>query len=219
MLHLVLGLLPFAAAAAVSPMMLTEQTVLLAGPGGRRTARWYAAGTAVVASLLVVVVLTIGRSLALPRTPQLNAGLDLVVGVLLLALAAVAEWWRRSRPRRPARTPRGRMTASRAFVFGMFSMATNATSLALLVPATKEIAASRLDVGWWALPALLLVTAACLPAWGPLALHAVAPRATRRVLGGIQRGVDRYGARLTVLLLAGAGVLLVVRGLVRLASG
>jgi hypothetical protein len=218
-LHLLLGVLPLAAAASVSPMMLTEQTVLLAGPDGRRAARRYATGVVLVATVAVVVVLTLGRSLVLPRAPQLSASLDLVAGALLLVLAAIVHRRRPRRAPRPRTGPRRRMSGPRAVAFGMVSMATNVTSLALVVPAAKEIAASRLAVGWWLPPLLLLVAAATAPAWGPVALDAAVPRASARVLGALQRTIDRHGRTLVVVLLVGGAVYVLVRGTVRLATG
>ena len=124
--------------------MLTEQTVLLAGPGGLKAGTRYAIG--VLATLLVVVgaVVLFGKAISLPTEPRLNASLDLVVGGVLLAAAAVVVALRR-RPPRPAGTHHERrsLTAGAALPFGVFSMATNVTTLALVVPAAKEIASTE----------------------------------------------------------------------------
>ena len=218
MLHLLAVVLPLALAAAVSPVMLTEQAVVLAAPDGRRPAWMYAAGTAAVLSVVVGVVVTAGQSLSLPRAPTLSASLDVVVGGALLALALVLWWWKRDRVAR-AKPPHAHMTPSRAFGFGAFSMATNVTSLALVVPAAKEIASSDLAIGWCVVAAALLVVVVCLPAWAPVAATALAPAVAEGLLAGLHNLIDQHGRSLVVLLVAGAGAFFVLRGVVRLTGG
>ncbi len=218
MLHLLAVVLPLALAAAVSPVMLTEQAVILAAPGGRRLAWRYAAGTAVVLAVLVGVLVTAGQSFSLPQAPRLNDSLDLVVGGVLLVLALVLRRWQHHRPARekPSQT---HMSPSRALGFGAFSMATNVTSLALVVPAAKEIASSDLATAWCVVAAVLLVGVVCLPAWGPVAATALAPAVAERVLTRLHDLIDQHGRTLVVLLVAAAGTFLVVRGVVRLVTG
>lgn len=214
MLHLLVVLVPLGLAAGVSPVMLTEQTVLLAGPRGARTGVAYAAGTATVLVGVVGAVLYAGHSLALPSTPRLDATLDLVIGATLLALAAGAARWH-PRQRHGQRHAAAHLTPPTAFALGAFSMATNLTTLALVVPAAKEIAADGLPV-WDSLPAAaVLVALACLPAWGPVALDAAAPATTRRLLDRLQLVVHRHGRTLVVCLIAAAGLFLLARGIVR----
>lgn len=195
--------------------MLTEQTVLLAGPKGRRSGLLYAAGATVVLVVLVGAIMVLGRSLSLPTTPHLNATLDLVIGGVLLALALVL---RLSRPR-SRKSPRHspvEMSPPAAFGFGVFSMATNITTLALVVPAAREIAASNLVDGEGVVAACLVVALACLPAWGPIALESAAPATAERLLEGLDRMVRRHGRLLVVLLVGAVGAFLVARGVVRL---
>lgn len=214
MLHLLFVLVPLGLAAAVSPVMLTEQTVLLAGPEGRRTGLLYVVGTTTVLVILVGLVLVVGQSLSLPRTPHLNASLDLVLGGLLVALAVVLRLWR-PRDHETQRRSHERMSPSAALAFGVFSMATNVTTLALVVPAAKEIAASHLAVWESLIAAALLVVLGCLPAWGPVALGSVAPETAGSLLGGLEALIQRRGRLLVVLLIAAAGGFLVIRGVIR----
>lgn len=217
MLHLLVVLVPLGLAAAVSPVMLTEQTVLMAGPHGRRTGLSYAAGTAAVLVVLVGAVLLLGRSIALPRAPRLDASLDLTIGGLLLVLAAVVARWHRHPGHQEVRrhSPAG-LAPPAAFAFGLFSMATNVTTLALVVPAAKEIAAEGLPAWESLVAALALVALAALPAWAPVALVAAAPEAAHRLLEALQRVIRRHGRTLVVVLIAAVGAFLVVRGIVRL---
>jgi threonine/homoserine/homoserine lactone efflux protein len=217
-LHLLLVLVPLGLAASVSPVMLTEQTVLLAGPGGRRVGLLFAAGTALVLVVLVDAILILGRSLSLPRAPRLDASLDLSIGAVLLVLAVVLHFWRSAgrEDRDTESRLHQRMSPPAAFAFGVFSMATNVTTIALVVPAAKEIAASHLAIWESLLAAALLVVAACLPAWGPVALEAAAPQTAGRFLDRLEALIHRHGRLLVVLLIVAAGVYLVVRGIVRM---
>jgi len=216
-LHLLLVLVPLALASSVSPVMLTEQTVLLAGPQGRRSGQLYAVGTATVLLVLVGGIVVLGQSLSLPATPHLNASLDLVVGALLLVLAMALRVWH-PRNHSTERRARERMSPPAAYAFGVFSMATNVTTLALVVPAAKEIAASELAAWEGVVAAALLVAAACVPAWGPVALVAGAPDTADVLLGRVATLIQRHGRLMVVLLVAAAGTFLVVRGIVRLAG-
>jgi threonine/homoserine/homoserine lactone efflux protein len=208
-------LVPLGLAASVSPVMLTEQTVLLAGPGGRRIGLLFAAGTALVLVVLVDAILILGRSLSLPRAPHLDASLDLAIGALLLVLAVVLHVWR-SPDHDTERRLHQRMSLPAAFAFGVFSMATNVTTIALVVPAAKEIAASHLAIWESLLAAALLVIAACLPAWGPVALEAAVPQTAGRFLERLETFINRHGRQVVVLLIVAAGAYLVIRGIVRL---
>ncbi len=208
MLHLVFTLVPLGLAASVSPVMLSEQTVLLAGPQGRRSGIAYAAGTATVAVAVVAAVLAMGRSLSLPAAPHLDATLDLWIGAGLLVLAGALH----RGPRGHRERRRAALAPPAAYAFGLFSMATNFTTLALVVPATKDVASAHLGAAATVLAASLPVALACLPAWGPVALVGAAPAVADRVLGWLERQIERCGRLALEIILAGAGVFLLLRG-------
>ena len=210
----VLGVVvPLGLAGALSPVMLTEQTVLLAAPDGRRAAGRYAAGAALALLVFAVVLVLFGRSISLPQEPHLDATLDLVLGTLLVALAVLL---RLRRPREPRPPRRAQLGPGAALAFGVGAMATNVTTLALVVPAAKEIAASDLGVPGRAVVVVVLVALASAPAWVPVALTAVAPGPAERALHAVADVIGRRGRGLTVWLLAGFGVLLDLRGVLRL---
>jgi hypothetical protein len=215
-LHVVIVIVPLGLAAAVSPVMVTEQAVLLAGPNGRRAAWLFAAGTAVVVAAFIAVVLLLGRSVSLPEAPSLDASLDLVVGGVLVALAAVLRLWHTHHAKKQRR--RRELSPAAAFTFGIVAMATDVTSLALVLPAAKEIAAGLLEVWERAVAGLLLVVLACLSAWAPVALASVAPSAATRLLDALQRLIDRHGRTIVVALLGAAGLFFLARGALGLAG-
>lgn len=131
---------PRGLAGAVSPVMLSTQSVILAGRG-RRAASRYAAGVGLTALAAVLATLVVGDSATLPRRPHLDASLDLVPGAV----------------RHAARGPRSRS--------GGFSMATNVTTLALLVPAAKEIATADVTIAGRVALVLVVVSLISMPAW------------------------------------------------------
>ncbi|HSE09805.1 MAG TPA: GAP family protein [Nocardioidaceae bacterium] len=216
MLHLLLVVVPLGLAAGVSPVMLTEQTVLLAAPGGRRAAWLYTTGTVTVLVLFALGLLVLGRRLSLPSAPHLDATLDLWIGAGLLVLAvAVHLLWPRDRGNGSRRRTR-HLSSPAAFGFGAFAMATNVTTLALVVAATREVAASPVATWQRLLASALIVVLACLPAWGPIALAASAPHTADKVLEELDGLLRRYGRLLVLLLVAAGGVFLLVRGVIRL---
>jgi hypothetical protein len=209
---------PLGLAAAVSPVMLAEQTVLVAGPAGRRAGTWYAAGTVLVLAALCAAVEVLGRSVSLPRAPHLDAGLDLVLGAVLLLMAVVvARGGRRTRraPRSGAGPGPG---PAEAFGFGVFSMGTDLTTLAIVLVAARDVAASRSPVIEQLFAILVLIGLATSPAWAPLAAAAAPGGAGQAALTAIGRFMDRHGRTAVVGILVAVGALLVGRGLLRFAG-
>jgi hypothetical protein len=194
--------------------MLTEQTLVLSGPNGRRSGTAYAIGVIAILLVYVGALIFFGRSISLPSEPHLDAQLDILIGSILLLLAFTIHW---RRPRKRAeKPPRAEMDAPAALAFGLVSMLTNFTTLALIVPASKEIAASDLEFFERAIVALLLVALAAIPAWVPLALTMVAPGRASKALQSIGGFISRSGRLASVLLLALFGLILVGRGILRL---
>lgn len=204
---------PLALAGAVSPVMLTEQTVLLAGRDGRRVAGCYAIGVGATALAILSLLVLFGRSIALPEEPRLSASLDIVLGALLVLIAAVLRYRRRRAPN-PKKDREHGLSPIPALGFGVFSMATNFTTLAIMVPVAKEIAASDLGVPARLTVSCVVAVVTTLPAWLPIAMTLVAPTPTRRVLQVLSDFIDKRERLVTVLLLGAVGVFLVGRGIV-----
>jgi threonine/homoserine/homoserine lactone efflux protein len=214
--------IPLGLGGAVSPVMLTEQTVLLAGPSGHRAGLRYAAGVVLTTFVIVVAIVLFGRAISLPTEPHLDATLDLVLGLVLIDVAVLVLVSGRRRGGSPS--PRGAddrgATGSRhargAFAFGVFSMATNVTTLALIAPAAKEISRADAEIAAQAVLVLVLVGLVSMPGWVPLVLTRVAPNASRRGLTALREQIARRGRGFTVGLLGAAGLFFIGRGLVRL---
>lgn len=213
MWHLFAVVLPLGLSAAVSPVMFTQQVLLVSNPGGRRSAKVFLAGAVLVLLAVVVTVWFAGGAVNLPAVPRLDAAADVFLGVMLLALA-VAVGLRQPRKPRGQRGPAKRRAPSAALGFGAFSMVTNVTTLAIVVAAAKEVAASgqAVSIRMGALGLLLLL--ACLPAWSPVAVTAL-PQGTELLDRARERG-SRYAKQAVVLVLLSAGAFFAVRGVLRL---
>lgn len=212
-------LLPLSLGGAVSPMMLTEQTVLL-GTGGRRAANHFALGAVLALLAIVVLLVFFGHVIALPTEPTLSASLDIALGIGLLAVGCALHYLGKHPLRRDRQSTgsgkRRRSLAGRpeaAFPFGVFSMATNFTTLALVVVAAKEIAAADVDTIERIVLILVLVTICSIPVWAPLAATRLAPRTGGQALDALRRLTADHGRTAVVVLLLAAGAFLVARGL------
>jgi uncharacterized membrane protein YbhN (UPF0104 family) len=214
--------IPLGLGGAVSPVMLTEQTALLAGPDGARAAVRYAAGVVLTAFVIVVAIVLFGRAISLPTEPHLDATLDLVLGLVLVNVAVLVLVSGRRRGGSPSRKggddrgASGSRQARAAFPFGVFAMATNVTTLALLVPAAKEISSADVEIAAEAVLVLVLVGLVAMPAWLPVVLTRVAPGPSQRGLAALRDQIARRGRVVTVGLLSAAGLFFIGRGLIRL---
>jgi threonine/homoserine/homoserine lactone efflux protein len=214
--------IPLGLGGAVSPVMLTEQTVLLAGPDGGRAGVRYAGGVVLTTFVIVVALVLFGRAISLPTEPHLDASLDLVVGLLLVFVAVLVLVLGRRRGGSPSRKggddrrATGSSQARAAFPFGVFSMATNVTTLALIAAAAKEISRTDAQITAATVLVLVLVGLVTTPAWVPLVVTRVAPGPGQRALAGLREQIARRGRVVTVGLLSAAGLFFIGRGLIRL---
>ena len=212
--------IPLGLGGAVSPVILTEQTLLLAGPDGGRAGVRYAAGVVLTTLVVVVAIVLFGRAVSLPTRPHLDATLDLVLGLVLVNVAVVVVVsGRRGSPSRKGgddRNASGSRKARAAFAFGVFAMATNVTTLALIAPAAKEISRTDVEVAAEAVLVLVLVGLVSMPAWLPVVLTRVAPGPSQRALTAVRDQIARRRRGFRVGLLSAAGLFFIGRGLIRL---
>lgn len=217
MLELLRVVVPIGLSAAVSPVVLSEQAAVVGGPRGRRTGLLFTLGTVVVLVLVAVGGWFLGQSLQLPALPDLDARADVAFGVVLLLLAVVLAAYR-PRHREAGPRPRGPMSPAVALGFGVFSMATNFTTLPLVLVAVKDVTAADQSGAGSAFALGLLVVLASAPAWLPLLLAAVPGRGLA-VLTALSDVVSRHGRQVASALLLLVGAWLVVRGVVHLVGG
>lgn len=225
MAGLLAKVIPLALGAAVSPILFAIVVGILSGARTVHRGLVFAAGAVVPLIALALLVLALGSAFSLPDSPTLKAVLDLALGAVLLALGARALLRRPG----PARTSdagdagdaaesapgaaAGAAGSGRYFAFGVESMATNFTTIALFVPAVKMIAESGVDAVEKALVVALVVVLAMTTVIVPLALVALAPDSAGRVLGAIRGFFRRHSRAAMIVLGLGFGTLLVVRGI------
>ena len=182
----------------------------------------YAAGVVLTTFMIVVAIVLFGRAIALPTEPHLDATLDLVLGLVLVNVAVLVLVSGRRRSGSPSRTggddrgASGSRQARSAFAFGVFAMATNFTTLALIAPAAKEISRADAEIAAATVLVLVLVGLVSMPAWVPVALTRVAPGPSQRGLAAVRDQIARRGRGFTVGLLSAAGLFFIGRGLIRL---
>jgi hypothetical protein len=218
MLHVLFLIVPFGLTGAVSPMLLSEQTVLLAGTDGLAVARRFATGAFLVALALISMLVFFGQAISLPREPHISATLDLLLGALLVSIALAIRFGLRSNSEQDKQERPSRSVGPRAALgFGAFSMATNFTTLAIMVPGAKIVAASRLNFAARSLFVLLLALMITAPVWLPLVLRKIAPGPAERGLVRLGNLIESHGRLLTIVLVGGLGVILVLHGLYRVA--
>lgn len=217
--------LPLAFGAAVSPMVLAAVVLILSSgehPRGRALA--FLAGASVpllVAGAFGAMVL--GRASA-PSSPRLSLSpsVDIAFGALLLLLAAGTALHRSpsAHERNSAKTADaaigGGSHLGRFFGFGFWSMSTNPTTLAMVIPASKDIGRSPIDPVERAIVFVALVVITLAPIIVPIVLSVAAPSYSRRVLGRIGRAARAHRRGVAAVVMVVLGVYLIVRGVAAL---
>ena len=214
-------IIPLGLGGAVSPVMLTEQTVLLAGPDGGRAGVRYAAG--VVLTTFVIVIASCcsdARSRSRPSRTSTRRSTSFSAWSWSTWLFSFSSRDGAGAGRRSQggddRGASGSRQARAAFPFGVFAMATNFTTLALIAAAAKEISRADVEIAAEAVLVLVLVGLVTMPAWVPVALTRVAPGPSQRGLAAVRHQIARRGRGFTVGLLSAAGLFFIGRGLTRL---
>jgi len=149
-----------------------------------------------------------------PKRPSTASGVvDLVFAAVLFGLGIVTIL-RRNRPR--ADKERTAQTGPRPFLYvgiGVAAMVTNVSSLALYVPAVKEIGMSSAGTAGRAVVFAVLVTFVLLPTIAPLGLALALPSRSAGVLDSINAWVHRHSLAISLAIELGFGAYLAFKGL------
>jgi hypothetical protein len=211
--------LPLALGAAVNTRVLATEAALLAGsaPSLRVAALFGAGATAPLLLVGVIDVISVHvtvSTISEERALYASSVADVVVGGLLLLAAA---WVARSGGRRgvgAAGPSASRTERQRVLIRGAAVMATDLSTMAMFVTASKDIAVSNLGVATESLLFLLALVITAVTAWLPLLLYVRDPVRAGRLLGPIGQQVQRHGRVIAVVLLVAFGAYLVGRGVV-----
>jgi len=210
-------IVPLALGAAVSPTILAFSVLVLSGDHGR-------ARMVVFTIMNVLVLIAIGLAGFVifkhaagsgPRGQQkaAAAAIDTVLGLILILLGC------RNALRHPAAEDSDTKVADSAAHLGRYAalgvvmMLSNFTTLALFLPADKEIAISKLPLGDHLAALSVLIVFATVTAWIPLLAVTLAPGPAGRGLGAVNRFVHSYRRQISVVVCFGFGIYLLTKGL------
>jgi hypothetical protein len=216
--------------AAINPILVGVVLVTLASPRPKTLLGAYVAGamTVSVAIGIAVVSLASGIGAVTPTTSTTNGLVDLVLGLLLLAVAA---WFasgraeRRhahkvaaasGRPKKPSLSDRllGGSRATMAFAAGVLLTLPSALYLAAL----KDIAEAGVSTGEELLAIVLFNVLMLSPALIPLLLLAVVPDGTKAAVERSDRWMREHQKRLVTVVAGAVGIYLTGKGIVALAG-
>jgi threonine/homoserine/homoserine lactone efflux protein len=191
-------ILPLALAGAISPTVLALALVVLSGKKDPklRGLAFLAGVTTVVVAISLVVVFVFGA--AVPESQKgsssdLAGYIDLAFAVLLLALGAFT-FSRRNHPRKEHHESSGDEGARlpRFYALGAAVMLLNFTTLAVFLPALKEIAIEKVSEADRVIALVVVDVIVLTPAWLPVLLYIVSPRLARRVLDPLNGFLQRH---------------------------
>jgi hypothetical protein len=205
---------------ASSPLAIMAVLVMLpTQPGGTRSAASFVAGWASVLTLigLVPILVTGGVDFGSDSTGSSVAyGLQLGLGVASCAYAAVRI--RRARQHRDPPPPKWLDRAARIPPLAAFGMGALLPYYVVAVACVNEVLQANLGQGASVVAYLAFVATTTLLLASPLIVIATAKEGSDARLAMMRAWLDRNSQLMITLVVAGLGVLLVLRGLVGLLS-
>ncbi|HSS59071.1 MAG TPA: GAP family protein [Solirubrobacteraceae bacterium] len=216
--------------AAINPILVGVVLVILASPRPKALLGAYVAGGMIVSVAIGIAAVSLASSTGAvkPTTSTTNGLVDLVLGLLLLAVSAWFATGRAERrhagkvaaaagrPKKPSVSDRllGGSRATMAFAAGMLLTLPSALYLAAL----KDIAEAGVSTGEELLAILLFNVLMLSPALIPLVLLAVVPDGTKAAVERSDRWMREHQKPLVTVVAGAIGVYLTVQGIVALAG-
>jgi len=211
--------LPLALGAAVSPVVLLLQVAVLASPRHPLArALWVLAGTALtVAAVMAMVILgdhaAAGRASVHPGAAAVGGWIRLVLAVLLAAGAIRTGVAPHADDAPPPPAPDDGVHALRSLLLGVAAMATNLTTIVLLIPATHTVWTAGLSGGNRLALLVIVGVITLLPAALPPLLVLALGRRGPVVLARVSAWLQQHRRTILVVVQVGFAVYFVITGL------
>lgn len=210
--------LPLALGAAVSPTLLTLQLLILSGTVRPRSRAWaFTGGVAAAIVVYLLVLTTVGKGLSLSSgsgSPT-DRIIKIAAAALLILLGLRALFRKSAGGPRPSRIA-GRLKDARwrfFFGLGLLGMASNFSSLVLIVPAVHEISESKVPGLAQGLLLAMLFFFTLAPVLLPaLAVSLLGPRADR-VLGAMNTFTKTHASQINAAIAFVFAAILLYAGL------
>ncbi len=229
--ELLTRVLPLAVGAAISPTVLAVALLIMSSdrrPVARGVA--FVGGVVVVVAGLTAAGLAVSGQVGKPShmRVEITRTIDLVVGVLLLVLAAstvlrmlTAHRAAATDPTDPAdpTAPDAATTARHhdglvtAGLLGAAMMLSNFSTILLYLPAMHAISRSHVPDGQKVVVVVVVAFITTLPATAPLLMRVVAPGPAARTFGVLHSWVTRHSAQVALVVELVFGAWLVWKGL------
>ncbi len=205
--------IPLALGAAISPVLFLLTLTTLSGERPLVRGLALTAGAAVPLVLLGAFAFAISGKLH--TSSSTKAVVDLALGGVLLLVGVRGLVRPASDPKAEEESKRPAGPA-RSFALGCGAMLVNVTTLALYIPAMKLIATSHVSDADRALAHVIVLLITLAPAALPVALVAVAPGPSRRLLASLGAFMTEHRRAIPVILGFAFGAWLIVKGLAAL---
>ncbi len=206
-----------ALASTVDPLMMTVVVVILSRPRATLSLACYLAGGFLASAALCLALVEGLRGVGFDGLDELPPGVRIGLGVLLVLGAVVI--FRRARHQESLSAETGFLgwaverieRSGPLLAFGVGAVANLPGGYTLIAMAT--IAQGHPEASVALLQILLFNLIMFLPAEIPLVARIAYPTASERVIDGLRAWMSRRGPTLALVVVVGAGLLLVVTGL------
>ena len=214
-------LLPLALGIAISPIPIIAIILMLITPKARSNGLAFLlgwmAGILIVGGIALVVADVAGLSTGSEAASQSQAVIKLVLGLLLLAVAA-KQWRSRPKPGEEASLPKWMQTLDTFTPVKSFGVAAllsgpNPKNLALNLAAMSIVATAGLSTANQVVALLVVVVIGSLTIIAPLVVYFAGGEKSAEILGGWKSWLSENNAATMAVLLLVLGVALVGQGI------
>lgn len=215
--ELMARVVPLALMGAISPTVLLATVIILTGRRPLPRVWTLIAGLVTIVLVVEFVGFILLGSVVVGHNSKLSAIVDLAVGALLLIGAAVI-FLRPARKVSKKPTQDDRVHYAEFYAAGIILMATNFSTLAPLVIATKDIASATVEASAKAVLLAVITVIVLLPALVPLMITLTLPKRSNAILGQLSKMLRRHGRQIVAVVFGGIGIYLLISGLAGLSG-